>query len=137
MLLITWSNLQGHHHNGDQPARRPQMTCSICGRRFATRPFRVRVSRGWIHSIARPWFPTSSPLTHALSLAVFESLSWLKKCFDIGCPLVCLTPSILSKHFRPRPPVWGVFGGRVGLGACWSGMGQFDSSPNEFLIAPH
>ena len=25
---------QGHHHNGDQAARRPNMMCSICGRRF-------------------------------------------------------------------------------------------------------
>ena len=27
---------QGHHHNGDQAARRPRMMCSICGRRFTT-----------------------------------------------------------------------------------------------------
>ena len=27
---------QGHHHNGDQAARRPSMMCSICGRRFTT-----------------------------------------------------------------------------------------------------
>ena len=26
---------QGHHHNGDQAARRPHVMCSICGRRFA------------------------------------------------------------------------------------------------------
>ena len=30
---------QGHHHNGDQAARRPRMMCSICGRRFATTQF--------------------------------------------------------------------------------------------------
>ena len=33
---------QGHHHNGGQAARRPQMMCSTCGRRFATRRFGVR-----------------------------------------------------------------------------------------------
>ena len=33
---------QGHHHNGDQVARRPHMMCSIYGRRFATPQFGVR-----------------------------------------------------------------------------------------------
>ena len=28
---------QGHHHNGNQAARRPAVMCSICGRRFTTR----------------------------------------------------------------------------------------------------
>ena len=35
----------------------------MCGRRFATPRFGVRGSRGWAHSIGRPWVPTSSPLT--------------------------------------------------------------------------
>ena len=39
---------QGHHHNGDQAARRHHMTCSICGRRFATARFGVRVGSGMV-----------------------------------------------------------------------------------------
>ena len=38
----------------------------------------VREGRGWAHSIARPWVPISSPLTH-LSLIVFELFGWLQK----------------------------------------------------------
>ena len=33
---------QGHHHNGDQAARRPLMMCSICVRRSTTTLFGVR-----------------------------------------------------------------------------------------------
>ena len=58
---------QAHHHNGDQAARRPRMTCSIFGRRFTTPPFAFEVRgivRGWAHSIARQLVPISSPLTH-------------------------------------------------------------------------
>ena len=46
--------LQGHHHNGDQAARRPNVMCSICGRRFATPRFGVRGGGGWAHSVAPP-----------------------------------------------------------------------------------
>ena len=66
--------LQGHHHNGEQAARRPDMMCSICGRRFATPPFDVRGSRGWAHSMARPWVPISSLLTHMVYLLPFLPL---------------------------------------------------------------
>ena len=37
---------QGHHHIGDQAARRPHMMCSICGRRTW--------GSGWAQSVARP-----------------------------------------------------------------------------------
>ena len=30
----TTQGRQGHHHSGDQAARRPHMISSICGRRF-------------------------------------------------------------------------------------------------------
>ena len=33
---------QGHHHDGDQAARRPDMMCSISGRPFTTPLFGVR-----------------------------------------------------------------------------------------------
>ena len=39
---IVSSIKQGHHHNGDQAARRPHMMYSICGRRFTTTLFGVR-----------------------------------------------------------------------------------------------
>ena len=32
---------QGHHHNGDQAARRFHIMCAICGRRFTTPLFGV------------------------------------------------------------------------------------------------
>ena len=56
--------IQGHHHNGAQAARRPQMMCSICGRRFEMPPFGARGRRGRAHSIARTLVPISSLLTH-------------------------------------------------------------------------
>ena len=60
--------------------------CSICGRRFATARFAVRGGRGWPHSIAQPWAPISSPMTHMVYLLLFfELLSWLQKRF---CPPV-------------------------------------------------
>ena len=36
---------QGHHHNGGPATRRPQIMCSICGRRFSTPLFGVRGDR--------------------------------------------------------------------------------------------
>ena len=36
---------QGHHHNGDQAARRPNMMCSICVRRSTPPLFGVRADR--------------------------------------------------------------------------------------------
>ena len=66
--------IQGHHHTGDRAARRPYMTCSICGHRFATHRFGVRGGREWAHSAARPLVPISSPLTlHMVYLLKFLS----------------------------------------------------------------
>ena len=45
---------QGHHHNGDQAARRPHTMWSICGRRYTIPRFVVRGGQGWAHSVARP-----------------------------------------------------------------------------------
>ena len=36
---------QGHHHNGGQAARRPDMVCIICGRRFTNPLFGTREDR--------------------------------------------------------------------------------------------
>ena len=80
---------QGHHHNGDQAGRRPphdHMMCSICGRRFATAPFGVRGSRGWAHSITRPWVSISSPLTNMVHLLLFWS-------YLVGCKNVSARPA--------------------------------------------
>ena len=74
---------QGHHHNGDQAARRQRMMCSICGRQFANPRFGVRGSRGRAYSVARPYVTISSPLTHIIIyllpllryLAVYKSVS--------------------------------------------------------------
>ena len=81
----------------------------------------VRGSRGWAHSIARPWVPTSSPLTHMVYHLPFLRC-WLQMRFDIGSPLVFVAPSILSK--LSRPPWFGELGGTWG-----SGMGPFDDPP--------
>ena len=73
---------QGHHHNGDQAARRPHMLCSICGRWFTTPLFGGTWGLEWTHLVARPYIPISSSLTHnGLSVTVFELFSWLQKCF--------------------------------------------------------
>ena len=40
-----WERKQGHHHKGDQAARRPHMMCSIFGRRFTTILFGIRGDR--------------------------------------------------------------------------------------------
>ena len=64
---------QGHHHDGDQTARRLRMMCSICGCRFATSPYGVRGSPGWAYLVARPWVPISSPLTHVVYLLPVSS----------------------------------------------------------------
>ena len=64
-------------------ARQPHMMSTICGRRFATPRFGVRGGRRWANSIARPSVSISSPLTHGLSLTVFE---------------------LFSKRFRPSAP---------------------------------
>ena len=53
---------QGHRHNGDQAAGRPHMMCSICGRRFTTPLFAVRIGMSSFGS--PPCIPNSSPLTH-------------------------------------------------------------------------
>ena len=67
---------QGHHHNGDQAARRPHVMCSICVRRFATPRFEGNGCRGLVHSIARPWDSVSSPSTPFFSyLAGSKSVS--------------------------------------------------------------
>ena len=72
---------QSHHHNGDHAARRPRMTCSICGRQlgcnfeggFSTPGLGLGGcgGRGWAHSIARPWIPIISLLTHMVYLLPF------------------------------------------------------------------
>ena len=56
ILNCTWNHSlpgQGHHHNGDQAVRRPDMMCSICGRRFTYSVLGTWGS-GWAHSVARP-----------------------------------------------------------------------------------
>ena len=63
---------QGHHHNGDQAAGRPHMTCSICGRWFTT-PVWGTWGLGWAHSVARPCIPIGSPLIHMIYLLPFSS----------------------------------------------------------------
>ena len=64
---------QGHHHNGDQVARPPNMMRSICGRRYATSWFVIRGGHGWAHLVAGPWVPISSPLAHMVYLVTFLS----------------------------------------------------------------
>ena len=71
---------QGHHHKGDQAARRPHMMFSISGRRFGCNlkvglfdPLVRGVmgdveGLGWAHSIARQWVSISSTLTHKVYL---------------------------------------------------------------------
>ena len=73
---------QGHHHNGDQVARPPNMMRSICGRRYATSWFVIRGGHGWANSVAGPWVPISSPLAHGLSRNVFELFSWFQRRFS-------------------------------------------------------
>ena len=72
---------QGHHHNGDQAARRPHMMCSICGRRFG-----CNFKGGLAHSIARPRVPISSPLTHMIYLSPFLSYLVGSKAFPLARP---------------------------------------------------
>ena len=70
----------GHHHNGNQAARRPRMMCSICGRQCTTPLFAVRGD--WNESVASPCIPISSPLTYMVYLFPFLSyLGWLQKRF--------------------------------------------------------
>ena len=64
---------QGHHHNGDEAARRLHMMCSICVRRSTTSLFVGTYGLGWPHLVARPCIPVSSPIdTYGLSLTVFS-----------------------------------------------------------------
>ena len=75
---------QGHHHNGDEAAKRPHIMWSICGRRFTTPLFGARWDRGRAHSVARPRVPICSPLTHMVYLlTLFELFSWLQKRFRV------------------------------------------------------
>ena len=70
-VLRYWQ--QGHQLTGDQAARRPHMMCSICGCRFATPAFVLRMSRGMAHSRARPCISISSLLTNMVYLLPFWS----------------------------------------------------------------
>ena len=64
-----------------RPLDDPTWCAQSADRQFAIPPFGIRGSQGWAHSIARPWVPTSSPLTCMLSLSGFELFSWLQKRF--------------------------------------------------------
>ena len=58
VLCHTRGNLkQGHHHNGDQVARQPR---SICGRRFTTPLFGVRVDRDELIRLLAHVFPLAN-----------------------------------------------------------------------------
>ena len=93
---------QDNHHNGDQAARRFHMFCSICDHRFATPRPGVHGGRGWADSVAHPWVPISSRLTHkyGLSLTVWELFSWLPKRF---CPPARQpVPRVYDDKYRSR-----------------------------------
>ena len=75
---------QGHHHNGDQAARRTHMMCSICVRRSTTISVWGYVRIG-LTSFGSPpmYIPISSPID-TLSLAVFELFGWLQNRFRLS-----------------------------------------------------
>ena len=135
-VVVKSSKEQGHHHNGDQAARRSHILCSICVQSFGAlakavqrfiaslhtqktdalsnvlyRHFRqirtvwLRFERdtflpplwglgetwgsGWAYSIARPWVPISSTLTHMVYLLPFSS-------YIAGSKSVSVSPSDLE-----------------------------------------
>ena len=82
-------NEKDHHHNGDHAARRPHMMSSICGRRlgsnfegglFDPSVLGVREDVGgwrWAYSMARPWVPIGSRLTHQNMVYLLPFSSYL------------------------------------------------------------
>ena len=71
---------QGHHHNGDQAARRPYMMGSICSRRFAITQFGVGMGRGLAQLITSSINNTHPLQIYTVYCFVFLSIYLPPKC---------------------------------------------------------